>query len=82
MPEYVNVNKSVNSMKQGQSFGELALITNKPRAATIRCATGCHFAILNRESYHKCLGKIEQKRRQNLIDFVMELPLFAEWTKT
>lgn len=35
----------------GKSFGELALITNKPRAATIKCLTECHFAVMNKINY-------------------------------
>ncbi len=39
------------SLKQGMSFGELALNNNQPRAATITCKTDCHFAVMNKVDY-------------------------------
>lgn len=39
----------------GKSFGELALINNKPRAATIKCASDCHFAVMNKDTYQRIL---------------------------
>ena len=43
--------------KSGQSFGELALMNNKPRAATIICLETWYFATLDREGYKRILGK-------------------------
>ena len=51
----------VVSLKSGKSFGELALIKNKPRAATIKCSEDCHFAVMNKTDYERILSKIEQK---------------------
>ena len=45
----------------GKSFGELALINNKPRAATIKCLTDCHFAVISKNVYERILKKIEVK---------------------
>jgi hypothetical protein len=39
----------------GKSFGELALINDAPRAATIQCVTNCLFATLGRKDYQKIL---------------------------
>eukprot|EP01017_Pseudomicrothorax_dubius_P044050 TRINITY_DN7413_c0_g2_i1.p1 TRINITY_DN7413_c0_g2~~TRINITY_DN7413_c0_g2_i1.p1 ORF type:complete len:198 (+),score=38.04 TRINITY_DN7413_c0_g2_i1:110-703(+) len=38
--------KLVKESVAGESFGELALMNNKPRKATIRCLEDCHFATL------------------------------------
>ena len=65
----------------GKSFGELALIKNKPRAATIICRSDCAFAVMDRSDYKKVLGKIEQKAMNRLTDFLYSLPFFQTWTK-
>lgn len=46
----------INELHAGDKFGELALIDNKPRKATIVCKDDCDFATLDRESYKDLLG--------------------------
>jgi CRP-like cAMP-binding protein len=55
VPEFLKV----GMIFAGHSFGELALINNKPRAATIHCEEGCHFAVMSKKDYKECLIKIE-----------------------
>eukprot|EP00347_Sterkiella_histriomuscorum_P019194 403342576 len=69
-------------LKAGKSFGELALIKNRPRAATITCIEDCHFAVMSKNDYEKVLQKIELKKMQKIIDFLHQLPFFRVWTKT
>jgi len=46
-------------LTQGHSFGELSLIRNAPRAATITCASNCSFAVMSKSDYDRVLMKIE-----------------------
>ena len=48
--------KKIKTIGQGCSFGELALMENKPRAATIICEEDCHFAILEKEFFNGILS--------------------------
>jgi CRP-like cAMP-binding protein len=43
------------TIKSGKAFGELALIKNKPRAATIKCLEDCHFAVMQKIDFDKVL---------------------------
>jgi len=43
----------------GQYFGELALLTNEPRAASIVTITSCKFLTLDRNSFDRLLGSKE-----------------------
>lgn len=47
----------VNELGVGDSFGELALINDRPRMATIICKEDCEFAILERDQYKEILGR-------------------------
>jgi CRP-like cAMP-binding protein len=51
----------VKVLGAGASFGELALINENNRAATIHCITDSYFAVIGAEEYKKVLKKIEQK---------------------
>ena len=64
------------------TFGELALIKNQLRAATIQCLEDCHFAVIQKDDYEKVLQKIEQKKISKMIDFLHSLPLFKFFTRT
>ena len=46
----------VKTYKSGDSFGELALLDNKPRAASIRCIENCHFAVLEKSNFQEILS--------------------------
>lgn len=46
----------VKVLVQGQSFGELALLDNRPRAATIICEEDSHFAVLEKKSFSEILS--------------------------
>lgn len=47
----------VKILGNGSSFGELALLEKKPRAATIICKEDTHFAVLQSKYFDKILSK-------------------------
>ena len=46
----------LKTIKTGDSFGQLALMENKPRSASIICKEDCHFAILDKENFDGILS--------------------------
>lgn len=46
----------IKVLNAGASFGELALMEKKPRAATIRCKEDCCFAVLDRRNFDLILS--------------------------
>ena len=72
---------TVAQLHSGMSFGELALLKDQPRSATILCNTDCHFAVLGKGDYMKIIGKAEMRILDRIIDFLGEIPFFAKWGK-
>ena len=70
------------TIDDGKSFGEMALINNKPRGATILCKEDCHFAVMDREDFRGTLMKLEEKTQDTYIQFLRKLPLFHSWGYT
>lgn len=55
-------------VKPGEFFGELALLNNAPRQATITCESDCKVISLNRSAFNRLLGgadTLEKLRAQN-----------------
>jgi CRP-like cAMP-binding protein len=52
----------VGRLSDGQAFGELSVIKNKRRAATVDCLTDLHVATLSQQKYVEILGRIEEDR--------------------
>ncbi len=73
-------NKEVGVLKPGTQFGELALINDAPRAATIYCMQESIFAIIERAEYERVLKRIEIKNQQMKIAFLKSLHFLAHWT--
>jgi CRP-like cAMP-binding protein len=64
----------IANLESGKSFGEKALIEDKPRAASIQAITDCHFAVLKKETYIKFLRKQETRMLNAKLDFFSSLP--------
>ena len=47
----------VKILKDGDSFGELALISKKTRSASILCKEDCYFAVLEKKHFYETLCK-------------------------
>ena len=50
------IEKIIGEIDVGGSFGELAILENKKRAATVICKTQCLFVSLNKSHYQNILG--------------------------
>ena len=48
-------------LREGEHFGELALINNEKRSLSIRTQTPCKLLKLDREAFTRILGSIEQQ---------------------
>jgi CRP-like cAMP-binding protein len=81
--EYRNTNWfiEIKRLRIGESFGELALIKDVPRAATITCTEEASFAVLDKESYKRVLLKSELKAKAKIDDFLQSIPLFKSWNR-
>lgn len=56
--------RPVKIYKKGDFFGELALLDDKPRAASVVCETDCKVAKLSREGFSRLLGPVEGVMRR------------------
>ena len=63
--------KKVSEIYAGKSFGELALLKDDLRKATIKCEDDfVHFATLDQKNFQNSLQRIEAKRLNHLIEFL------------
>ena len=68
-------------LTSGMAFGELALLKNQPRSASIKCIEPAHFMILSKENYLKILGKSDARKLEEIVEFLHSVSIFTHYSK-
>ncbi|CAI2378444.1 unnamed protein product [Moneuplotes crassus] len=78
---YEGCYKEVACQKVGEYFGELALLSSKPRAATVLCTEDTQFASISKNEYQDIIGKIHKNIVEDKIKILKEIPCLAHYSK-
>lgn len=68
--------RKVHTYGRGDSFGEIALLKNKARSATVICTKDTKFATLSRKTYLKILGNQQKKELKEIVKFFRNFRIF------
>ncbi|EAS00751.1 cyclic nucleotide-binding domain protein (macronuclear) [Tetrahymena thermophila SB210] len=71
----------VKELGDGSAFGELALLNNKPRLATIKTLRETHVATLSKENFNKILKEHEEQKIMKEIQFFEKVPAFKDFNQ-
>lgn len=69
----------VNVLSKGDSFGEIALLYDQPRTATVIAIHPCELLCLRREIYSKTMKAYHRQLLADKIDFLRQTSLFSKW---
>lgn len=58
--------KEVYQYSAGGYFGELALLKNIPRQASIKCTSDCSLVALDRQSFKRMMGPLDDILKRNM----------------
>ena len=70
----------VAKLGDGMAFGELALLHNKPRAASIYTLEDTHFAVMNKRDFDRIMHKIKMRENNQLVEFLDLFEYFKSLT--
>ena len=62
----------------GEAFGELALLYNAPRAATITAKGDCHLWVLDRNTFNYYVKDAAQRKRDKYEEFLKSVPILSQ----
>jgi CRP-like cAMP-binding protein len=68
--------KEIKILSDGDSFGELALLSNKSRSATVKCKEVSYFAVLSQRDYKRILRTDAEKAIHDRVEYLKKLPMF------
>jgi CRP-like cAMP-binding protein len=64
--------KKLGELGDGDSFGEIALLSNVRRTATVRCLTACELTVLARDDFRALttgFGSLAEAIRKQAVKF-------------
>lgn len=70
-------NKFLKNFEAGDVFGELALLYNAPRAATIKAESEVQLWVLDRNTFNNIVKEASQKKREMYEDFLQTVPILS-----
>lgn len=76
--EVIKNHQSVTLLPAGTAFGELALINDIARAASIRAHSVCHLWTINRKTLRHVLAAQSSREREEKMALLKNVPLFAK----
>lgn len=65
-------------LHKGDGVGELALLYNAPRSASVKCKTDCEFWAINRDSFKNLIEEIVQKDYEDNRKFLEQAKFFSQ----
>ncbi|KAF2367934.1 Cyclic nucleotide-binding domain [Trinorchestia longiramus] len=68
-----NQEKEISRVTDGGCFGELALVTKKPRAATVYAVNNVKLAFLDVEAFERLLGPCMELMKRSIVDYEEEI---------
>lgn len=71
----------VATLDAGAAFGELALLSNEVRAATVKTKTSVALAILYKDDYDRIFMSQHDGQLKEKVKFLRSFPLFGDWTQ-
>lgn len=66
-----NISTNLATLSTQDIFGEIAILTNSARTATVKAITDCRLFVLNRDDFHHILNRFDDASRK--MHFVMKL---------
>lgn len=69
----------VKELDSGEAFGELALLNNKPRLASIIAHENTFLAVLDKNDFGNILKEKEELKLLKEMGFFAKLPIFNGW---
>ena len=79
--QIVNVEKNIGELKDGEIFGELALLYNIPRTASIIALTDTALIKIDKMPFNKYLKNVFEGQLQDQIEFLQICPIFHKMPK-
>lgn len=70
--------QQVGEASNGVSFGELALLYNSPRAATVIAATDCYTYRLDQHTFRTLLAKRQNQEERNRLALLKQVEVFKD----